>query len=53
MHYRSKVQADIKNKKPIDEALKDEEGYLARKYPTLATRQGTRYLAKTLNRVGF
>ncbi|CAJ0931099.1 unnamed protein product, partial [Mesorhabditis belari] len=47
----NRSQADIKNKKPIDEALRDEEGYLVRKYPTLATRQGTRYLAKTLNRL--
>lgn len=31
--------------------MKDEAAYLQRKYPTLATRNGTPYLAKTLNRL--
>lgn len=35
----------------IKDALKDEAAYLQRKYPTLATRNGTPYLAKTLNRL--
>jgi len=43
-------QAIIDNKN-IDEQLKDEAAYLQRKYPTLATRNGTPYLAKTLNRL--
>ncbi|CAJ0568564.1 unnamed protein product, partial [Mesorhabditis spiculigera] len=47
----NRSQADIKAKKPIEDALRDEESFLARKYPTLASRQGTRYLAKTLNRL--
>ena len=35
----------------ISDALKDEAVYLQRKYPTLADRNGTPYLAKTLNRL--
>ncbi|CAG9563500.1 unnamed protein product [Danaus chrysippus] len=33
------------------DALKDEATYLQRKYPTIASRNGTPYLAKTLNRL--
>lgn len=33
------------------DSLKDEATYLQRKYPTIATRNGTPYLAKTLNRL--
>ena len=33
------------------DAIKDESSFLQRKYPTLATRNGTPYLAKTLNRL--
>lgn len=35
----------------IKDALRDEAAFLQRKYPTLANRNGTFYLAKTLNRV--
>lgn len=35
----------------IAEALKDEAAFMQRKYPSLASRNGTQYLAKTLNRV--
>lgn len=35
----------------IEDALKDEAAFLQRKYPTLANRNGTPYLAKTLNRL--
>lgn len=35
----------------IEDALKDEASFLQRKYPTLANRNGTPYLAKTLNRL--
>ena len=49
----SLFQADIQKKKEIAEALKDEQAFLQRKYPTLASRNGTAYLAKTLNRVGY
>ncbi|XP_023245221.1 dynamin-1-like protein isoform X3 [Copidosoma floridanum] len=47
----NRSQQDIMNKKSIQETLKDEAAFLQRKYPTLANRNGTPYLAKTLNRL--
>ncbi|XP_031342838.1 dynamin-1-like protein isoform X2 [Photinus pyralis] len=47
----NRSQQDIMNHKTIKDALKDEASYLQSKYPTLATRNGTPYLAKTLNRL--
>lgn len=47
----NRSQQDIMNNKSIDEAVKDEALFLQRKYPSIATRNGTGYLAKTLNRV--
>ncbi|XP_029677941.1 dynamin-1-like protein isoform X2 [Formica exsecta] len=47
----NRSQQDIMNNKSIQEALKDEATFLQRKYPTLANRNGTAYLAKTLNRL--
>lgn len=47
----NRSQQDIMDNKVIDEQLKDEAAFLQRKYPTLATRNGTHYLAKTLNRL--
>lgn len=47
----NRSQLDIQNGKLIEEALKDEAMFLQRKYPTLASRSGTPYLAKTLNRL--
>ncbi|EGI63427.1 PREDICTED: dynamin-1-like protein isoform X1 [Acromyrmex echinatior] len=47
----NRSQQDIMNNKSIQEALKDEATFLQRKYPTLANRNGTPYLAKTLNRL--
>eukprot|EP00088_Acartia_fossae_P032522 TRINITY_DN33296_c0_g1_i10.p1 TRINITY_DN33296_c0_g1~~TRINITY_DN33296_c0_g1_i10.p1 ORF type:complete len:760 (-),score=185.56 TRINITY_DN33296_c0_g1_i10:935-3214(-) len=47
----NRSQQDIMDKKDIKEAIKDETSFLQRKYPTLATRNGTPYLAKTLNRL--
>ncbi|KAL0839663.1 hypothetical protein ABMA28_016327 [Loxostege sticticalis] len=47
----NRSQQDIIDKKSITDALKDEATYLQRKYPTIATRNGTPYLAKTLNRL--
>ena len=35
----------------IQEALKDEGAYLQKKYPSIASRNGTPYLGRTLNRV--
>ncbi|CAI6353247.1 unnamed protein product [Macrosiphum euphorbiae] len=42
---------DINDNKSIANALKDESTYLQRKYPSLANRNGTPYLTKTLNRL--
>ncbi|CAH1393445.1 unnamed protein product [Nezara viridula] len=47
----NRSQQDILDKKNIEDALKDEALYLQKKYPTLANRNGTPYLAKTLNRL--
>lgn len=47
----NRSQQDILDNKSIEDQLKDEAAYLQRKYPTLATRNGTPYLAKTLNRL--
>ncbi|KAL3982878.1 Dynamin central region family protein [Acanthocheilonema viteae] len=47
----NRSQADIMNKKPIDDCLRDEQSFLQRKYPTLASRNGIPYLSKTLNRL--
>lgn len=47
----NRSQQDIINNKTIEDALKDEALFLQRKYPALATRNGTSYLAKTLNRL--
>lgn len=47
----NRSQADIKSNKSIDESLKDEVVFLQRKYPAVASRNGTQYLAKTLNRL--
>lgn len=47
----NRSQQDIMDNKGIEDQLKDEAAYLQRKYPTLATRNGTPYLAKTLNRL--
>lgn len=47
----NRSQQDIMNNKSISDALKDESTFLQRKYPTLANRNGTLYLAKTLNRL--
>ncbi|XP_040063497.1 dynamin-1-like protein [Ixodes scapularis] len=47
----NRSQQDIKDRKPIEEALRDEALFLQRKYPALANRNGTEYLAKTLNRL--
>ncbi|XP_065201826.1 dynamin-1-like protein [Planococcus citri] len=47
----NRSQQDIMNNKSITDALKDEAAFLQRKYPTLANRNGTPYLAKSLNRL--
>ncbi|XP_025190906.1 dynamin-1-like protein [Melanaphis sacchari] len=47
----NRSQQDINDKKSISDALKDESTFLQRKYPSLANRNGTPYLTKTLNRL--
>lgn len=47
----NRSQLDINNKKPIEYALKSEEEFLRKNYPKLALRNGTAYLAKTLNKL--
>ncbi|XP_029464241.1 dynamin-1-like protein isoform X2 [Rhinatrema bivittatum] len=47
----NRSQHDINTKKSITESLQNEQGFLQKKYPSLANRNGTRYLTKTLNRL--
>ncbi|VDM82042.1 unnamed protein product [Strongylus vulgaris] len=47
----NRSQQAIIDNKPISDAIKDEQSFLHRKYPTLASRNGTPYLAKKLNLV--
>ncbi|XP_028669286.1 dynamin-1-like protein isoform X1 [Erpetoichthys calabaricus] len=47
----NRSQHDINIRKSIVEATQDEQAFLQRKYPSLANRNGTKYLAKTLNRL--
>lgn len=47
----NRSQADINHKKEMKDALADEASFLQRKYPSLASRNGTAFLAKTLNRL--
>ncbi|XP_022107274.1 dynamin-1-like protein [Acanthaster planci] len=47
----NRSQMDINQKKEISDAIRDEAAFLQRKYPALANRNGTQYLAKTLNRL--
>lgn len=47
----NRSQQDIINNKSIHDALRDEISYLQKKYPSLASRNGSTYLIKTLNRL--
>nr|XP_032633857.1 dynamin-1-like protein isoform X8 [Chelonoidis abingdonii] len=47
----NRSQHDINTRKSITESLQDEQGFLQKRYPSLANRNGTRHLAKTLNRL--
>lgn len=47
----NRSQADINKRKDMREALKDEASFLQKKYPSIASRNGTPHLAKTLNRL--
>lgn len=43
-------QLDINQKKSVADSIRDEYAFLQKKYPSLANRNGTKYLARTLNR---
>lgn len=47
----NRSQKDIMDAKPIAAALKDEQMFFRKRYPALASRNGTSYLAKTLNKL--
>ncbi|XP_056131611.1 dynamin-1-like protein [Lampris incognitus] len=47
----NRSQLDINNKKSVADAIRDEHAFLQKRYPSLANRNGTKYLAKTLNRL--
>uniref|UniRef100_A0AC34GP64 Dynamin GTPase n=1 Tax=Panagrolaimus sp. ES5 TaxID=591445 RepID=A0AC34GP64_9BILA len=47
----NRSQADIDSNQTIEDCLKDEMSFLYKKYPTLATKNGIQYLAKTLNKL--
>ncbi|MEE6477664.1 hypothetical protein FKM82_011586 [Ascaphus truei] len=47
----NRSQLDINNKKCVSESIRDEYAFLQKKYPSLANRSGTKFLARTLNRL--
>ncbi len=47
----NRSQKDILEKKSIESCLKDEQDYLQRRYPSIANRNGTPFLTKTLNKL--
>ncbi|KAF3688617.1 Dynamin-1-like protein [Channa argus] len=47
----NRSQLDINQKKLVADSIRDEYAFLQKKYPSLANRNGTKYLAKTLNRL--
>ncbi|KAM8974623.1 dynamin-1-like protein isoform 2-T2 [Pelodytes ibericus] len=47
----NRSQLDINTKKCVADSIRDEYGFLQKKYPSLASRNGTKYLARTLNRL--
>ncbi|XP_056907014.1 dynamin-1-like protein isoform X1 [Takifugu flavidus] len=47
----NRSQLDINQKKLVADAIRDEHAFLQKKYPSLANRNGTKYLARTLNRL--
>ncbi|XP_043083971.1 dynamin-1-like protein isoform X2 [Puntigrus tetrazona] len=47
----NRSQLDINNKKSVADSIRDEHAFLQKKYPSLANRNGTKYLARTLNRL--
>ncbi|CAL9696902.1 unnamed protein product [Knipowitschia caucasica] len=47
----NRSQLDINQKKVVADSIRDEHAFLQKKYPSLANRNGTKYLARTLNRL--
>ncbi|XP_030069629.1 dynamin-1-like protein isoform X2 [Microcaecilia unicolor] len=47
----NRSQLDINTKKSIADSIRNEYAFLQKKYPSLANRNGTKYLARTLNRL--
>ncbi|KAF7224097.1 dynamin-1-like protein isoform X1 [Nothobranchius furzeri] len=47
----NRSQLDINQKKVVADSIRDEYAFLQKKYPSLASRNGTKYLARTLNRL--
>ncbi|KAG7521527.1 dynamin-1 isoform X2 [Solea senegalensis] len=47
----NRSQLDINQKKVVTDAIRDEYAFLQKKYPSLTNRNGTKYLARTLNRL--
>ncbi|XP_076127301.1 dynamin-1-like protein isoform X3 [Alosa pseudoharengus] len=47
----NRSQHDLNTKKSLDDCAKDEQAFLQRHYPSLASRCGSRYLARTLSRL--
>uniref|UniRef100_A0A8D3A2U8 Dynamin-1-like protein n=1 Tax=Scophthalmus maximus TaxID=52904 RepID=A0A8D3A2U8_SCOMX len=47
----NRSQHDINTQKSLEDTTRDEQAFLQRHYPSLASRAGSRYLAKTLSRL--
>ncbi|KAM3867957.1 dynamin-1-like protein isoform 2-T2 [Diretmus argenteus] len=47
----NRSQHDINTQKSLEDSSRDEQAFLQRHYPSLASRCGSRYLAKTLSRL--
>uniref|UniRef100_A0A673AVI1 Dynamin-1-like protein n=1 Tax=Sphaeramia orbicularis TaxID=375764 RepID=A0A673AVI1_9TELE len=47
----NRSQHDINTQKSLEDSTRDEQAFLQRHYPSLASRAGSRYLAKTLSRL--
>uniref|UniRef100_A0A671V9U8 Dynamin-1-like protein n=1 Tax=Sparus aurata TaxID=8175 RepID=A0A671V9U8_SPAAU len=47
----NRSQHDINTQKSLEDSMRDEQAFLQRHYPSLASRAGSRYLAKTLSRL--
>lgn len=49
--YFLRSQHDLNTRKSVADAWRDEQAFLQRHYPSLASRCGSRYLARTLSRL--